>query len=164
MVGRAIPHPADGRGLDEHVRQIIGRENYAVTLLGGIPYRQVVSEYAQADICVFCSEWEASGYVCIEAMAAARGVIGSSAGGMAEIIEHGSTGLLVPPRDPHALAEAIISLLSDPVRRIRLATRARQYAITAFTPDVVGPMQEASYARAIEQAKARRRTDGSVIQ
>jgi glycosyltransferase involved in cell wall biosynthesis len=89
-------------------------------------------------------------------MAAARGVIGTSAGGMAEIVEHGRTGLLVPPRDPKAIADAILALLRDPERRIAMGHAARAHVTTAYAPDVIAPLQEASYRRAIERAKVRR--------
>jgi glycosyltransferase involved in cell wall biosynthesis len=42
--------------------------------------------------------------------------------GIAELIEHGTTGVLVPPRDPRALSQAIAALIRDPARRVRLAT------------------------------------------
>jgi glycosyltransferase involved in cell wall biosynthesis len=126
-----------------------------VEIVGGVPYDVLAKEFENADSCVFPSDWEASGYVCLEAMAAARGVIGSSAGGMAEIIEHGRTGLLVPPRNPRAIADAILTLLRDPERRIAMGRAAREYVTTAYSPDAIGPLQEASYMRAIERAKAR---------
>ena len=86
-------------------------------------------------------------------MAAARGVIGSSAGGMTEIIDHGRTGLLIPPRDPNLIAAAILELLRDPTRRIAMGAAARAHVTTAFAPDVIAPLQEASYVRAIAQSR-----------
>ena len=96
-----------------------------------------------------------SGYVCLEAMAAARGVIGSTAGGMAEIIEEGRTGLLVPPRNPKAIAEAILALLRDSKRRAAMGSAAREQVVAAYSSDVIGPLQEASYWRAIRRAEVR---------
>jgi glycosyltransferase involved in cell wall biosynthesis len=57
---------------------------------------------------------EAFSLVAAEAMAAGRPVIASKVGGLAEIVEHETTGLLVPPRDDAALAEAILRLAEDP--------------------------------------------------
>jgi glycogen synthase len=74
---------------------------------------------------------------------------------MAEIIEEGRTGLLVPPRNPKAIAEAILVLLRDSKRRVAMGSAAREQVIAAYPPDVVGPLQEASYRRAIRRAEIR---------
>lgn len=153
FVGRSLPHPADGVPLSEHIKRAVG-QHAPVEIVDGIPYEMVPLELARADICVFPSDWEASGFVCLEAMAAARGVIGSSAGGMAEIIEHGRSGLLVPPRNPRAIADAILTLLRDPERRIAMGRAAREHVLSAYSPDVIAPLQEASYVRAMERARA----------
>lgn len=155
FVGRDLPHPADRAPVSEHILKAAGASARAVRIMGGIPHDRIPQELQNSDVCVFPSDWEASGYVCLEAMAAARGVIGSSAGGMPEIIEHGRTGLLVPPRNPKAIAEAIIALLRDPDRRIAMGRAAREHVTTAYAPEVIGPLQEASYRRAIERASVR---------
>lgn len=151
FVGRSLPHPADGAPMSEHIRRTVG-PRAPVEIVDGIPYEKVPLELAKADLCVFPSDWEASGFVCLEAMAAARGVIGSSAGGMAEIIDHGRTGLLVPPRNPRAIAEAILTLMRDPERRIAMGRAAREHVLSAYSPDVIAPLQEASYLRAMNRA------------
>ena len=155
IVGRALPHPGDNISIVDHMKKRIGKNQSAVEFVGGIPYGQVAVELQGSDICVFPSDWEASGFVCMEAMAAGRGVIASNAGGMAEIVEHGRTGLLVPPRNPVAIANAIIALMHDPERRISLGRAARQYITRAHSADVIGPLQEATYHRAIERARLR---------
>lgn len=155
FVGRDLLHPADGAPLSRHIERIAGRHAEAIQFVGGVPYDSVSRELRNADVCVFPSDWEASGYVCLEAMAAARSVIGSSAGGMAEIIDHGRTGLLVSPRDPKGIASAIVTLLHDPERRIAMARAARESVVTAYSADVIAPLQEASYVRAIENARTR---------
>jgi len=72
------------------------------------------------DIAVVPSiEPESFGLVAIEAMAAKKPVVASNHGGVAEIVVHGHTGMLVTPRDTNALADAIESLVSDSQRRRR---------------------------------------------
>ncbi len=68
---------------------------------------------AALDVAVLPSYREAQGLVILEAMALARPVVASDVGGIPEMIEDGVTGLLVPPHDPAALAEAITRLLTD---------------------------------------------------
>jgi glycosyltransferase involved in cell wall biosynthesis len=68
---------------------------------------------AALDIAVLPSYREAQGVSILEAMALGRPVIASDVGGIPEVVQHGRTGLLVPPRDPVALADAIVRLLLD---------------------------------------------------
>ena len=68
---------------------------------------------------------EPFGRVLIEAMAVGRPLIAPREGGPRVIVVEGETGLLVPPRDPEALASAIVELLSDPARRVAMGRAAR---------------------------------------
>jgi glycosyltransferase involved in cell wall biosynthesis len=68
---------------------------------------------AALDVAVLPSYREAQGMVILEAMALSRPVVATSVGGIPEMIEDGVTGMLVPPRDPTALAAAIRRLLDD---------------------------------------------------
>jgi len=76
--------------------------------------------YAQADAFVMPSLTEGFGYVFFEAMAAGLPVVGSVAGGIAEVVESGRNGLLTPPDDVPSLADAIRKLLTDRVLYSRL--------------------------------------------
>jgi glycosyltransferase involved in cell wall biosynthesis len=73
----------------------------------------VPSVTAALDVAVLPSYREALGLVILEAMALARPVVASDVGGIPEMVEDGVTGLLVPPRDPVALADAIVRVLTD---------------------------------------------------
>jgi glycosyltransferase involved in cell wall biosynthesis len=68
---------------------------------------------AALDVAVLPSYREAQGLSILEAMALARPVVASAVGGIPEMIEDGRTGILVPPRDPGALAAAIVRVLTD---------------------------------------------------
>jgi glycogen(starch) synthase len=153
LIGRSLPHPATGEDMAAHVRRVVGPGAAAVEFVDGVPHADVPRLLCDTDICVFPSVWEASGYVCNEAMAAARGVIASAGSGMAEIVQDGRTGRLVPPRDPDALADAIVAMLDAPEARQAMGRAARAQVVAAYAPQVIGPLQEASYARAITRAR-----------
>jgi glycosyltransferase involved in cell wall biosynthesis len=155
VVGRSGPHPNTGEDLKLFMRRVLGSHAGAVEFIDGVPYAEIPQLFAETDICVFPSVWENFPYVCLEAMAAARGIIGSSAGGMAEIIEPGRTGLLVPPRDHKAIGNAILELLRDPQRRIAIGGGAREHVLRAYAPDAIARRQEESYVRAINAARRR---------
>jgi glycosyltransferase involved in cell wall biosynthesis len=79
------------------------------------------------DVVALPSWTEGLPLVLLEAMARARPVVATPVGGTPELVVDGETGLLVPPRDPHALAEALRRVLDDPdlARRLGEAGRAR---------------------------------------
>jgi glycosyltransferase involved in cell wall biosynthesis/O-antigen/teichoic acid export membrane protein len=73
--------------------------------------------------------------VILEAMAYGLPVVASAVGGIVEIVEDGVTGLVVPPKDEVALAQAISTLLGDPVRRRAMGEAGRRRVATDFTLD-----------------------------
>ena len=90
--------------------------------------------------------------VVLEAMAMGRPVITTDTIGCREAVRDGDNGLLIPPRDPAALAAAITQLLADPLARKRMGRRGRERAEQEFaTPVVVGETL-ALYARLIRMA------------
>jgi glycosyltransferase involved in cell wall biosynthesis len=68
---------------------------------------------------------EPFGLVALEAMAMAKPVVATRAGGVPEFIRHGETGLLAPPRDPHALAQALTTILGDRALAMAMGRRGR---------------------------------------
>lgn len=102
--------------------------NGRVTLLGFLPDRNVQALLSTCDI--FClpsiERTEAFGLVILEAMAYGKPVVAAdvTGSGMGWIIQHEKTGILVPPRDPVALADALLSLARDSVLRHRLYREA----------------------------------------
>jgi phosphatidyl-myo-inositol alpha-mannosyltransferase len=105
--------------------------------VGAVPQRDLPSYYASAD--VFCAPslgGESFGIVLVEAMAVGLPVVCSDIGGYRDLVRDDHEGLLVPPRDPEALAEALGALLDNPARRAALAEVACQTA-ARYAPDVV---------------------------
>jgi glycosyltransferase involved in cell wall biosynthesis len=89
-----------------------------------------------SDLFVCPSVWdEALGYVILEAMSAGLPAVASQVGGIPEVVQDGTTGLLVPPRDPEALARAIGRLLDDPEARERMGRAGRRAVEERFALD-----------------------------
>jgi len=102
---------------------------------------------AATDIFVLPSLQEAVGTALREAMSAGLACIGTNVGGIPESIRHEDTGLLVPPADVGALAQAIIRLLEDPHQAQTLAVRGREFVREHFTLEPASVKMEAFYER-----------------
>jgi glycosyltransferase involved in cell wall biosynthesis len=87
------------------------------------------------DVFVLPSPSEHFSLALLEAMAASVPVVAAAAGGPAELIEAGRTGLLVPPRNPGALAQAVVDLLADPAQRLEIGSRGREAVRQRFSAD-----------------------------
>jgi glycosyltransferase involved in cell wall biosynthesis len=99
-----------------------------------------------ADVYVSSSVSEGISLTILEGMAAGLPVLATAVGGTPEIVDANS-GLLVPARDPGALAEAIVALARDPDRRQRLGQAARARVLDSFTID----RMVASYRQVYEE-------------
>jgi glycosyltransferase involved in cell wall biosynthesis len=105
----------------------------AVTMTGLVPQTQVPAILAATDIAVLPypqlpSELWFSPLKLYEYMAAGKAIVASRAGQIAEILEDGTNGILVPPGDVAALGDAISRLIREPAERARLGQNARQQA------------------------------------
>jgi len=105
----------------------------AVRFLGRVPHHEVPCLLDGWDLFLLASEWEGFGMVLIEAMARARPVVATRVEGVLEVVEEGVSGVLVPPADPAALADAAAALLDDPVRREALGRAGRERALQRFS-------------------------------
>ena len=121
-------------GYEWFERQLRGRagETDLVGAVRFVGYADPWEWFARSDIVVVPSQVEPFGNVAVQALLAGRPVVASRAQGLAEIVRDGETGLLVPPGDAAALAEAVASLLDDRARASALAEAGRRDAAERF--------------------------------
>jgi glycosyltransferase involved in cell wall biosynthesis len=120
-----------GRGDLEETVQSRARTLERATFVG---YRDDVPSLLQrCDIVVVPSHWEGFGLIAAEALAAGKPVVAANASSLPEIIRDDQEGLLVPPAQPGALAEAILRLCHDAALRKRLGQAGQQRARACFS-------------------------------
>ncbi len=99
--------------------------------IGGPEAPELADAYAAGGVVVLSSVVEGFPISLVEAMFCGRATVSTDVGAVVEVI--GGTGLVVPPRNPRALADACLALLGDPERRERLGAAARARALELFT-------------------------------
>jgi glycosyltransferase involved in cell wall biosynthesis len=132
-----------------------------VVFRGAIPAArrdELVRLYQQSSAFVLPSHHEGMSTVLLEAMACGLPVVSTAVGGAPEVIDHGRNGLLVPPRDPEALAEALLALLGDDPLCRELGRNAKATIERQYTWEAVGARYVACYERLLSD-RARGRGD-----
>lgn len=144
IVGEALFGDVD-RAYREELEALIGKLglSHCLKLVG---FRDdIPSVIAALDLVVHSSvEPEGFGLVLAEAMAMRKPIVAVKVGGVPEVIQDGVTGLLVPPRDPSAIARAALTLLKDGEGAMRMGQAGRERALSLFTME--------QNARAVERA------------
>jgi glycosyltransferase involved in cell wall biosynthesis len=125
-----------------------------VRFLGAVSHEDVPELLRSADV-VACTPWyEPFGIVPLEAAACGVPVIASAVGGMLDTVVHERTGLLVPPRDPAAVTEALLRL-ADRRFRLRLGAAARVRAERRYGWASVARQTAEAYAEVVSSSSAR---------
>jgi glycosyltransferase involved in cell wall biosynthesis len=122
-----------------HLEAMVERLNLAgsVKFLGRRSPEALPDILDAVDVGVLSSDVEASPLSILEFMAAGKPVVATRVGGVPALVEDGSEGILVPPRDPTSLARATSTLLRDPDLRRRLGTNAQQRQRHEFNFDLM---------------------------
>ena len=136
--------------IEERLRQRVSGQTNVRWIGQMLPVEDVIQLYSHA--AVFCcpSVYEPFGLINLEAMACATPVVASSVGGILEVVEDGLTGLLVPPRRPDRLAQALTALLTDRGRAQAMGNAGRARVEERFSWASVAARTETLYAEAIE--------------
>ncbi|WP_406092825.1 DUF3492 domain-containing protein [Streptomyces sp. NBC_01013] len=122
--------------------------------IGGAEVPDLVQAYGAGGVVVLSSVVEGFPISLVEAMFCGRATVSTDVGAVVEVI--GGTGLVVPPRNPRALADACLALLRDPERRARLGAAARARALELFTVEQNLAAFRGIYLELISQAPVRR--------
>ena len=139
---------AEGLAADPEVRRLralaadLGVAD-RVVFTGRRPAPEVAAHYRAADVVVATPWYEPFGLVPLEAMACGATFVGSAVGGLLDTVRDGECGLLVAPRDPAALADALRRLAGDADLRRRLGAAARRRALRFETARVAGDTEAA---------------------
>jgi len=132
----ALYRQAEGLGLNESV----------MFHLQYIPTQDVAAFFEAADVVVFPYVMIYQSGALQVAYSFGKPVVATDVGGLSEVVEHGETGLLVPPRDPEALANALTTLLSDPELAQRLGRQARALSETRYAWDQIAQQVRQVYS------------------
>jgi len=139
LVKRQIPHSrliivGPGTRLRKGYEDWVERHQLKdVVFVGFARYEDLPRYYRTADVfCIPATGRESQGIILIEAMACGKPIVATNIEGYATVVRNGEEGLLVPPRDSSALAEALVKLLKDESLRQTMGEkgllRSRQYS------------------------------------
>lgn len=103
--------------------------------------------YAQAHIVCLPSYHEGAPKVLLEAASSGRAIVTTNVSGCKEIVRHHENGLLVPPKDPVALASALKTLVQNPALRKQMGERGRKIVLEEFSDEIVVGQTMALYRR-----------------
>lgn len=150
-IPKVLQHVPEARfqlfGISERAKMALGGHHHAVEVHPFVPKEELLRAYRQAAICVVPSLWDNSPNVVYEAMAAGLPVVASRVGGIPELVEDQVTGILVPSRDPEALAEALVKLLKDAMLREQMGRMGHQRIVQLADVSIVLEQHIAIYER-----------------
>jgi glycosyltransferase involved in cell wall biosynthesis len=136
--------------------------SHRVVFTGRLPLEELVGLYRRAGVLVLPSQFEGFGLPVAEAMGCATPVVAGRAGSLPEVVgEDQEGGLLVPPRDPGALGEAVHRVLTQPERAREMGLRARHRVENRFSWERTAQRTAEVYRWAIETAGNRQRAIGN---
>ena len=130
--------------------------NHCVDFLGW--QRELEPIYADLNLVVLSSLNEGTPVSLIEAMAAGLPVVATRVGGVSDLVEHGKTGLLVPPKNPVALSEAMKALLGDPDRGRQMGRLARETVYPKYSDAALLDRMDRLYSSMLHASLPARRS------
>lgn len=121
--------------LEERLRRLAASAAPAEAVVFAGRRLDVPAVLAGADVAVLASDSETAGLAVLEAMSARLPVVATDVGGVGEAIEHGVSGILIPPRDARAIVDAIVSVAGLPDRGAAMGRAARETVRERYTAE-----------------------------
>jgi len=121
---------------------------------GLIPHSEVPNYLNRLDVYVTASRSESFGVAVLEASACGIPVVVTDVGGLPEVVEDGKTGIIVPPEDPAAVADAVEALVRNPERRLQMGQAGREMVARRYSWDESVRIMEGVYAKALGLARS----------
>ncbi|MEL7245801.1 MAG: glycosyltransferase, partial [Cyanobacteria bacterium J06573_2] len=153
ICGGSRPGESDGKERDR-IEKIVAELGITeiTEFPGRVSQKDLPSYYAAADVCVVPSHYEPFGLVAIEAMASYTPVVASDVGGLQFTVVNEETGLLAPPQDAQAFANAIDRILLDAQWAEKLGQAARKRVENKFSWDGVAMQLSELYTNLLQQS------------
>jgi glycosyltransferase involved in cell wall biosynthesis len=128
----------------------LGLRDHLLLHIGHVPDERVPDYFAAADAVVLPYNRVYQSGVLLMACSYGRPVVATAVGGMAETLRHGETGILVPPRDPATLAEAMVCMLADKETAEIMGRQAQAWVQAAYSWDTIAAKTKALYAELLD--------------
>ncbi len=122
-----------------YIQQLVKdlRVEDTVTLAGFVNNDELIAAYKRADVFVMSSVYEGCPTALLEAMACGKPAVATEVGGIPQVINSSKAGTMVPPRNPQALAEALVELLDNPTEMKKMSSRGKEYVNKNCTWDTI---------------------------
>ncbi|MBI3271174.1 MAG: glycosyltransferase family 4 protein [Planctomycetes bacterium] len=157
LVGSRFSEKAESREYEAALHRRVGELRLDGRVLFAGQRSDIADVLADLDVLAHPANEEPQSMAILEAMAAGRPVVATAVGGTPELIREGGSGLLVPPKDPPALARALARVLGDGELARRLATGGRARVQADFRPEVAADRIAGLYAALLEKRCTERR-------
>jgi len=150
FVGRDGPSHIVGLSMREFISHRLSRFSKQLHFMQ-VRNDEIPTVLAETSVCIFPSIWENFPNVCLEAMSAARAIVGSRNGGMKDMLERPRAGILVDPKNAKEISREVITLLKSPELRLSLGKAARSKVLTTYNPETIGSLMEEKYSILIKR-------------
>ena len=151
--GKSANSPISGIDMQTYLVQKLKKYTKNVFFKGAFKPEDISTVLQQGDIFLFPSRYDNAPLACFEAMSAGKAVIGSSSGGMAEIIESEVSGFLVNPKNHFQIIKQVSRLIENSGLIASFGKKARERIISIYNSNCIIPSQIEIYQALIENSK-----------
>lgn len=148
LAGARTPY---SRQIEEMVGALPPEQRAHTTIVSDFLEEEKPNLLAACDIFALPSGQESFGIAFVEAWACGKPVVGARVGAIPSVIDEGRDGLLVAYQDADDLARAILELLADPSRRVRMGEAGRRKVLENYTWEIVTDQMRAVYTQVISR-------------